>query len=111
VTKRIVRYGLSGLFLLLWGAPAFAGGLYLYEIGSPDVGLAAAGYAARAQDASTAFSNPAGMTRLKQSQVQFGAQPMYLHVKFDSSSGTTVSGGNGDASAWIPAAGTFIVHH
>jgi long-chain fatty acid transport protein len=97
------------LFLLLWGAPAFAGGLYLYEIGSPDVGLAAAGYAARAQDASTAFSNPAGMTRLKQSQVQFGAQPMYLHVKFDSSSGTTVSGGNGDASAWIPAAGTFIV--
>jgi len=109
VTKRIVRYGLSGLFLLLWGAPAFAGGLYLYEIGSPDVGLAAAGYAARAQDASTAFSNPAGMTRLKQSQVQFGAQPMYLHVKFDSSSRTTVSGGNGDASAWIPAAGTFIV--
>jgi len=104
VTKRIVRYGLSGLFLLLWGAPAFAGGLYLYEIGSPDVGLAAAGYAARAQDASTAFSNPAGMTR-----VQFGAQPMYLHVKFDSSSRTTVSGGNGDASAWIPAAGTFIV--
>ena len=28
---------------------ALAGGLYLYEIGTPDVGLAAAGYAARAQ--------------------------------------------------------------
>ena len=33
------------------------------------VGLAAAGYAARAQDASTVFTNPAGMTRLEGTQV------------------------------------------
>ncbi|MEJ0091147.1 MAG: hypothetical protein WDM80_15565 [Limisphaerales bacterium] len=38
----------------------FAGGLSLYEIGTPDVGLASAGYAARAQDASTLYKNPAG---------------------------------------------------
>ena len=37
-----------------------AGGLYLYEVASPDVGMAGAGYAARAEDASTAFTNPAG---------------------------------------------------
>ena len=107
--NRPLRNMLSGLLLLLWGAPAFAGGLYLYEIGSPDVGLAAAGYAARAQDASTAFTNPAGMTRLKQSQVQFGAQPMYLHVKFDPSAETTATGRSGDASDWMLSAGTFIV--
>ena len=44
---------------------ASAGGLFLYEIGTADVGLASAGYTARAQDASTAFTNPAGMTRLE----------------------------------------------
>ena len=43
---------------------AQAGGLLLYEFGTAEPGLAAAGYAARAQDASTAFTNPAGMTRL-----------------------------------------------
>jgi len=36
-------------------APQFvqAGGIELYEIASPDIGLASAGYSARAQDAST----------------------------------------------------------
>jgi long-chain fatty acid transport protein len=33
------------------GGQAWAGGIMLYQFGSPDVGLAAAGYAARAQDA------------------------------------------------------------
>ena len=51
---------------------AHAGGIMLYEFGSPDVGLAAAGYAARAQDASTVFTNPAGMSRLEKSQVLGG---------------------------------------
>ena len=37
-----------------------AAGLYLYEIGTPDLGLAAAGRAALAQDASTVVGNPAG---------------------------------------------------
>ena len=40
----------------LAGAPASAGGLLLYEIGTEDVGLASAGYTARAQDASQPFS-------------------------------------------------------
>ena len=40
----------------------------LYEVGTADVGLAAAGYAARAQDASTVLTNPAGMTRLDGNQ-------------------------------------------
>ncbi len=44
---------------------AQAGGLLLYETGTPEVGLAAAGWAARAQDAATLVTNPAGMTRLQ----------------------------------------------
>ncbi len=37
-----------------------AGGLYLYELGGPEVGLAGAGWAARAQDAAVVITNPAG---------------------------------------------------
>jgi long-chain fatty acid transport protein len=42
-----------------------AGGLFLTEFGTEDVALASAGWAARAQDASTLFKNPAGMSRLE----------------------------------------------
>ena len=58
-----------GIFLSAFTASwAHAGGLYLYELGTPEVGAAAAGWAARAQDAGTVFTNPAGMTRLKKSE-------------------------------------------
>ena len=56
----------------LAAVPVSAGGLLLYEIGTEDVGLASAGYTARAQDASTVFTNPAGMTRLDGSQLTAG---------------------------------------
>ena len=65
-------------------APAWAGGISLYEFGSPDVGLASAGYGARAQDASTVFTNPAGMSRLDKSQIQVGAQLLYGDIGFSS---------------------------
>jgi long-chain fatty acid transport protein len=42
-----------------------AGGLFMSEIGTNDVGLAGAGWAARGQDASTLFRNPAGMSLLE----------------------------------------------
>ena len=57
-----------------------AGGIELYEIATPDVGLASAGYAARAQDASTLFKNPAGMSLLPGSQFEGGAQLTYGSV-------------------------------
>ncbi len=107
---KIMRFGVPGLMALLLGAMAAqAGGLYLYEIGTPDVGLAAAGYAARAQDASTAFTNPAGMTRINQPSVMAGAQPVYLNIDFSADSNTTNTGGNGDSNGWMPAGSLFYV--
>jgi long-chain fatty acid transport protein len=100
--------GLLGLLLTL--SSAQAGGLYLYEVGSPDVGLAAAGYAARAQDASTAYTNPAGMTRLERPTLMLGVQPMYIDLNFSEDSNTTVSGPSGDSNGWIPAGGAYYVH-
>jgi long-chain fatty acid transport protein len=71
--RRIVRVLSAAAFVLaVFGGTAWAGGISLYEFGSPDVGLAAAGYAARAQDASTVFTNPAGMSHLDASQVMAG---------------------------------------
>ena len=84
---------------------AQAGGLYLYELGTPDVGAAAAGWAARAQDAGTVFTNPAGMTRLEKSELLVGIQPLYLHTEFSPDGNTTTSGPDGDASTKHLAAG------
>ena len=82
----------------------------LYQFGSPDVGLAAAGYAARAQDASTVFTNPAGMSRLEKSQVMGGLQALYGDVKFSPNSATTVTGSDGGvAVGWVPGGSLFVV--
>jgi len=88
-----------------------AGGLYLYELGNPDVGAASAGWAARAQDAATVFTNPAGMTRLKDSELLVGVQPLYLHAEFSPDTNTTTSGSDGDASTWLPAGGLYYAHN
>ena len=46
---------------------AYAGAAYIYEMGNPtDTGYAGAGLAARANDAGTVFTNPAGMTRFQE---------------------------------------------
>jgi long-chain fatty acid transport protein len=89
---------------------AYAGGIGVYEIGSPDVGLAAAGYAARAQDASTVFTNPAGMSRLEKSQILGGIQGMYGNIKFSPNTNTTTPGNDGgNAVGFIPGGSFFIV--
>lgn len=99
----------TGLFAVISAVSAVhAGGIALYEVGSPDVGLAAAGYAARAQEASTVFTNPAGMTLLPGTQVLVGIEPLYGNLQFDTSSQTT-TGGNGDnAIGFIPAGSLFV---
>jgi long-chain fatty acid transport protein len=87
-----------------------AGGLFLSEFGTEDVGLAGAGWAARAQDASTLFKNPAGMSRLEGNQFQGGLQLLYFSGEF---SGTnTPWGGNsgGNPVGVAPAASGFYVH-
>ena len=77
-------------------APAQAGGLLLYEVGTEDLGLAAAGYSARAQDASTVLTNPAGMTRLEGKQVLLGTQILYTDPTFSVSRDTSPALGSAD---------------
>jgi len=69
--------------LILVASSAQAAGLYLYENGTPDLGLAAAGRAALAQEASTVVGNPAGMTRLDRSQLTGSLFTMLPSMQFD----------------------------
>ncbi|MEN8758995.1 MAG: outer membrane protein transport protein [Desulfobacterales bacterium] len=102
----------SGILLVsLIASSSQAGGLYLYELGTPDVGAAAAGWSARAQDAATVFTNPAGMTRLEKSELLVGVQPLYLHAEFSPDANTNTTGSDGDASTWLPAGGLYYVHN
>ncbi len=90
-----------------------AGGILLYEVGTADVGLAAAGYAARAQDASTVLTNPAGMTRLSGNQTTLGAQVLHGDVGFSIGDGTSAALGNksgGNPVGWFPGGGAFYTH-
>ncbi len=101
-----------GMATLAWNT-AYAGGISLYEVGTADVGLAAAGYSARAQDASTVFTNPAGMTRLAGDQLTLGAQLLYADLGFSIAQGTSPAlGGNagGNPIEWFPGGGMFYSH-
>jgi long-chain fatty acid transport protein len=77
---------------------AQGGGVAVYEVGTPNIGEAYAGQAAVADNASTAFLNPAGMTRLSGTQFLVGGQLDLLSATF-----------KGRSSAAAPAGGSFVV--
>jgi long-chain fatty acid transport protein len=109
VTLRIIALAL--IPGTVFAARARAAGLFLYEMATPDLGTASAGRAAAADDAATAFGNPAGMTRLDRSQMLVGIQPAYGITHFDKDNETTVSGGNGgNALGFIPGLGGYYVY-
>ncbi|HSQ01468.1 MAG TPA: outer membrane protein transport protein [Candidatus Dormibacteraeota bacterium] len=101
----------AALGLAFSGTQASAGGLGLYEVGSTDLGTASAGRAALAEDASTAWGNPAGMTRLDGSQLLFGLQPIIVTTEFDTGGRTTTPGtSGGNAGGFVPAGGIYGVY-
>jgi long-chain fatty acid transport protein len=72
---------------------AYAGAAYIYEMANvTDTGYAGAGLAARAGDAGTVFTNPAGMTRFEKSTYLAGATPLYIYAPFNSDQNTTATG-------------------
>jgi long-chain fatty acid transport protein len=97
-------------FSLLIVSSAGAGGLILYELGTPDLGTAAAGRAAMAADASTAASNPAGMTRLDRSQMLTAFQGLYVNARFDTDIASFDGGDGGNAGGFVPAGSFHYVH-
>ncbi|ADU71663.1 OmpP1/FadL family transporter [Pantoea sp. At-9b] len=101
------RINLSLCCLLLSGASQ-ASGLYLYEIATEDIGLAGAGQAARAQDAATLMTNPAGMTRLPDRMITGGLQALYGDTPYSLDNDATLRGNSpGNTIGWFPGASLF----
>jgi len=93
---------------VIGSGPATAGGLIAYEVGTADVGLASAGYNTRAQDASTVFTNPAGMTRLEGTQFLAAGQLDYGTLKFSPDWGTSPALGSDDGGRAFGSDGWFF---
>ncbi len=102
----------------LGAGEASASGFALVEQSVKQVGSAISGGAASAEDASTIFFNPAGMTRLKGDQVVAGAHYIVPSAKFSGDAtlapalgGTAISGSNGgDASSGALVPSFYYVH-
>lgn len=82
-----------GLALIGWCGLTHAAGFALVEQNASGLGNAYAGQAASAQDASTIFFNPAGMTLLPDSQVVMAGHLIKPQAEFSGSS--NIGGGNG----------------
>lgn len=110
----IKRFHLSLIVLLcclMTGVSAIAGGLYMNEFATPSTGTASAGAEAWGHDASTAFHNPAAMTRIEGTEFMGGVMALYSRIEFEQDPATPVAGGDGgDAGGFLPAGGAYFVH-
>ncbi len=92
--------------------PAAAGGLYVSEFATVDMGAAGSGKLARGEDASAAIGNPATMTLLDSHQLNMGLAPGASLVRFDQDSDSLNSASNngGNQGGLIPLLSTSYVH-
>jgi len=86
--------------LIFTSGTVLAAGFAITQKSVKGLGNAFAGAAAVAEDASTIYFNPAGMTRLSGGQVQAGVHVIKPSIKFDNKGSTTVltqplTGGDG----------------
>ena len=98
---------LAAAAALLPGA-ALASGNNFHEQGTPLMGAAYAGQAAVADDASTAYYNPAGMARLDRSQLMVGTLLGLPTFEFANDGRSSFPGSNGGDAAIPVAGGTFF---
>lgn len=103
--RTLVAYSISATLAALSGT-ATASGFALIEQSGSGLGNAFAGGAAGAEDASTIFYNPAGMSRLNGKQVVVAGNMIKPTAKFSDTGSTaaatqtTNNGNGGDAGSW-----------
>jgi len=94
---------LSGLSLSLLASYASASGFQLIEQNASGLGNAYAGSAAIADNASTIFYNPAGMTQLQDREFSTGVAAIGTNFDFTnqgSNVGSTLAGNGGNGGGW-----------
>jgi len=87
--KGFVVCALTALVVLVSSSYAGAAGFQLFEQNASGIGNAYAGSAAVAENASTIFFNPAGMTKLQAREISFGLSAVRPSIKFNNSGSTT----------------------
>ncbi len=107
--RRVISFSLAVL-LFQFSQSVFAAGLYISEIASPaSVGTAGVFNVVNTIEASSAFTNPAGMTGLEGDQMLGGLQLAIPEVRFDSSIATAGGSDGGNAGETIVIPGFFWV--
>ena len=96
--------------ILLADASAQAGGLWLSQQPTPDMGVGSAGSQATGFDASTATANPAAMTRLDRSQMEAGIMGLYVDSQFNVKNSSNGDNGGGNAGYFSPVPTLNYVH-
>lgn len=95
---------IPALLLMAFAGTAGAAGFQLLEQNASGIGNAYAGSAAVAENASTVFFNPAGMTQLGDREVSVGITGVRPSFKFDNKSSSVGflagTGDGGDAGGW-----------
>ena len=80
--KRVLQLAVTPLVTMA-ALPALAGGLYVGEFGQPNQGASRAGAHAIAEDASTAWQNPAGIMFLDGSETMATVLVIDSEIEFD----------------------------
>ncbi len=104
--QTMVSWSAAGAMLVMTGSAA-ASGFALIEQSASGLGNAFAGGAASAEDASTVFFNPAGMSRLSGKQIAIAVHGIKPSAKFTSSAGVP-SGGDAGGLSVVPN-GYFVM--
>lgn len=105
LSLRILPVALSAAF----AGHAAASSFQVWEQNASGIGTAFAGSAAVADDASTNFFNPAGLTRLSGFQLSAGVVGARASTQFGDGGSTNAANGNGgDAGRFIPLANLYV---
>lgn len=105
MARKISMKLIPALMLVAFSGAASASGFQLTEQNASGIGNAFAGSAAVAENASTIYYNPAGMTQLQDREISGGLSVVRPSFSFKnnglSSAGTLTAAGNGgDAGGW-----------
>ncbi|WP_200999951.1 OmpP1/FadL family transporter [Pseudomonas cichorii] len=102
ITTKAIHRTTLGLAIGLASSQLFASGFAINEQSISAMGTGFAGRSSSAEDASTVFGNPAGMSRLKREQVSVGAAAII--AKTDIDNGRSTLGGSNDGDM-VPVVG------
>lgn len=98
--KKMTLRTVPAMLLLAFSGVASAAAFQLWEQNASGLGNAYAGSAAVADNASTIFFNPAGMTQTPGLQLSAGVVGVGAYYEFRNSGSTTTGGDGGNAGGW-----------